>query len=141
MVLHRPIEINNVGCVNLFFKRTSPFTSESVFVRRVLAQCRRPRLACNLSVGFSPTHTSLRSNFRPRLLVQTPSCEGAGCPFIGTAFYCTPCPVPSCPACEPNATHCAYSQPFRHIQYSRTASLRAIATLAMFRCRRTARCI
>jgi hypothetical protein len=35
--------------------------------------------------------------------------------------------------------HCAYSQPFRHIQYNRTPSLRAMPTLAMFLCRRTAR--
>jgi hypothetical protein len=32
-----------------------------------------------------------------------------------------------------------YSQPFRHIQYNRTASLRPIATLAMLLCRRIAR--
>jgi len=57
-----------------------------------------------------------------------------------TAFYCTPSPVPSCPACEPNLTHSEYSQPFRHIQYNRTPSLRAMATLAMFRCRRIIRC-
>ena len=36
--------------------------------------------------------------------------------------------------------HSGYSQPFRHIQYNRTPSLRAMATLAMFRCRRIARC-
>ena len=47
---------NNVGSVKSFFERTSPFTPESVFVRRVLwFQRRRPRLACNLSVGFGPT--------------------------------------------------------------------------------------
>ena len=28
--------------------------------------------------------------------------ERAGCPIKWTALYCTPCPVPSCPACEPN---------------------------------------
>ena len=53
-----------------------------------------------------------------------------------TAFECTLCPVPSCPAFEPNLTHSEYSQPLLHIQYNRTPSLRAIATLAMFRCRR-----
>ena len=92
------------------------------------------------AVSVRPKHLS-DPNFRPRLLVQTPSREGAGCPFKYTAFYCTPCPVPSCPGCEPNLTHSAYSQPFRHIQYNRTASLRAMATLAMFRCRRSARCM
>ena len=35
---------------------------------------------------------------------------------------------------------CEYPQPFRHIQYNRTASLRPIATLAMLLCRRIARC-
>ena len=29
-----------------------------------------------------------------------------------TVFYFTPCPVPSCPAYEPNSNDCAYSQPF-----------------------------
>jgi hypothetical protein len=28
----------------------------------------------------------------------------------------------SCPAFEPNAAHCEYSQPFRHIQYNRESS-------------------
>src|SRR6202790_5550786 len=48
-----------------------------------------------------------------------------------TAFYFTPCPVPSCPTYEPNSNDCEYSQPFRHIQYKRTPSFRPIATLAM----------
>ena len=65
--------------------------------------------------------------------------QGAGCPIMWTAFYFTPCPVPSCPAYEPNSNDCEYSQPFRHIQYNRTASLRPIATLAMLLCRRIAR--
>ena len=81
MVLHRPIEINNVGCVNLFFKRTSPFTSESVFVRRVLRPCRRPRLACNLSVGFSPTHTSLRSQLQTIITRSNSLSRGSGMPI------------------------------------------------------------
>jgi hypothetical protein len=58
-----------------------------------------------------------------------------------TTLYFSPCPIPSCPAYEPNSTDCEYSQPFRHIQYNRTASLRPIATLAMLLCRRIARCI
>src|SRR6202167_5826063 len=79
--------------------------------------------------------TSLRPQGRsPSLVIcQTPSGEGAGCPFKWTAFECTPCPVPSCPAFEPNFTSSAYSQPLRHIQYNRTPSLRAMATLAMLR--------
>jgi hypothetical protein len=35
------------------------------------------------------------------------------------------------PAYEPNSNDGEYSQPFRHIQYNRTASRRPIATLAM----------
>jgi hypothetical protein len=53
--------------------------------------------------------------------------------------YFTPCPVPSCPAYEPNSIDGEYAQPFRHIQYKRTASLRPIATLAMLLCRRIAK--
>jgi len=65
--------------------------------------------------------------------------QGAGCPIKCTTLYFTPCPVPSCPAYEPNSNDGEYSQPFRHIQYSRTASLRPIATLAMLLCRRITR--
>jgi hypothetical protein len=56
-----------------------------------------------------------------------------------TTLCFTPCPVPSCPAYEPNSNDGEYSHPFRHIQYNRTASLRPIATLAMLLCRRIAR--
>jgi hypothetical protein len=54
--------------------------------------------------------------------------------------YFAPCPVPSCPTYEPNSIDGEYSRPFRHIQYKRTPSLRSIATLAMLRCRRIAKC-
>ena len=47
---------------------------------------------------------------------------GSGCPIKCTAFYFTPCPVPSCPAYEPNSNDGEYSQPFRHIQHNRIAS-------------------
>jgi hypothetical protein len=67
--------------------------------------------------------------------------QGAGCPIKLTVFYVPPCPVPSCPAYEPNSNDCEYSHPFRHIQYNRTASLRPMATLAMLLCRRMARCM
>ena len=53
--------------------------------------------------------------------------------------YFTPCPIPSCPAYEPNSIAGEYSQPFRHIQYKRTPSLRPMATLAMLWCRRIAK--
>ena len=65
--------------------------------------------------------------------------QGAGCPIKWTVFYFTPCTIPSCPAYEPNSNDGEYSQPFRHIQYNRIASLRPIATLAMLLCRRIAR--
>ena len=65
--------------------------------------------------------------------------QGAGCPIMWTTLYFPPCPVPSCPAYEPNSDDGEYSHPFRHIQYNRTASLRPIATLAMLLCRRIAR--
>src|ERR1700730_4780039 len=56
----------------------------------------------------------------------------------GDVFACL---IPSCLACEPNLTRSEYSQPFRHIQYIRTASLhRAMATLAIFLCRTIATC-
>ena len=55
--------------------------------------------------------------------------------------YFTPCPVPSCPAYEPNSINGEYAQSFRHIQYKRTPNLRPIATLAMLLCRRMARCV
>jgi hypothetical protein len=43
--------------------------------------------------------------------------QRAECPVMRTAFYFTPCPMPSCPACEPNSNDGEYAQPFRHIQY------------------------
>ena len=48
-----------------------------------------------------------------------------------TTHYFTPCPVPSFPAFEPNSTNCEYCRLLRHIQYNRTASFLAIATLAI----------
>jgi hypothetical protein len=44
-------------------------------------------------------------------------------PIMCTAFYFTPCTVPSCPAYEPHLTDCEYSQPFRHIQNNLIAIL------------------
>ena len=32
--------------------------------------------------------------------------QGAGCPIKWTASYCTPSPIPSSPACEPNPINC-----------------------------------
>src|SRR6266550_4082597 len=43
-------------------------------------------------------------------------------------------------AFEPNSTNCEYCQLFRHIQYNRTASFLAMATLAILFSRRIIRC-
>ena len=42
---------------------------------------------------------------------------------------------------RPYSTNCEYCQLFRHIQYNRTASFLAMATLAILFCRRIIRCI
>jgi hypothetical protein len=65
--------------------------------------------------------------------------QGAGGPINYSVFNCAPSPVPGCPACEPNFVNCPYFHPLHHIQYMRTASLRAMATLAIFRPRRNTR--
>ena len=57
--------------------------------------------------------------------------QGAGCPTKFTVLYFPPCPVPGCPAYEPNSNDGEYSQPFRHIQYKRTAKRRSIAGNAL----------
>jgi hypothetical protein len=129
---------NNVGSVKFFLSkllRSLRRVFGFVFVKRLH---RRPRLVCNLAVGFSPTQTSLRSNFNHDYSFKLPF-QGAGCPIMCTAFYFAPCPVPSCPAYEPHLTDCEYSQPLRHIQYNLIAIRRPIATLAMLLCRRIAR--
>src|SRR6266478_3900405 len=71
---------NNVGSVKSFFERTSPFTPVSGLPGYLRPLHRRPRLVRNLSIGFSPTQTSLRSVLRPRLLIQTPF-AGSGMPI------------------------------------------------------------
>src|SRR5215469_5798552 len=62
-----------------FFGHTTPFTPKSGLLCSVKTLLRRPRLVCNLSIGFSPTQTSHRSKLRPRLLLQTPF-AGSGMP-------------------------------------------------------------
>src|SRR6266436_5944406 len=32
--------------------------------------------------------------------------QGAGCPITDAVFYFPPCPIPSCPAYEPNSSDC-----------------------------------
>src|SRR5580658_8599801 len=119
--------------VKLFLKTLLSFHLKEffsfVFFRFLSSLHRRPRLVRNLSVGFSPTQPSLRSKLRPRLLLRSSSHEEAGRPIKWTVIYCTPWTITGCPACEPNSTDCEYSRPLRHIQYNRTPSLRAIATL------------
>jgi hypothetical protein len=90
------------------------------------------------SASVRPKHL-FGQDFNQDYLFKLPF-QGAGCPFKFTVFYCPPFPVPSSPACEPNSNDGEYSRPFRHIQYKRTPSLRPIATFAMFRCRRIAKC-
>src|SRR6267378_6873888 len=75
----KPDISNNVGSVKSFFERTSPFTPVSGLPGYLRPLHRRPRLVRNLSIGFSPTQTSLRSVLRPRLLIQTPF-AGSGMP-------------------------------------------------------------
>jgi hypothetical protein len=53
---------NNVGCQTLFDK-TYPSAPESGLVGSVTLIINDHRLVRNLAVGFSPTHTSVRSNF------------------------------------------------------------------------------
>src|SRR4029077_5435841 len=89
------------------------------------------------SASVRPKHL-FDQNFDHDYFFELPL-QGAGCPIKATALYFTPFLVPSCPAYEPNSSNGEYSQPFRHIQYNRTASLRPIATLAMLWCRRMAR--
>jgi len=78
-VIVAPDISNNVGSVKSFFERTSPFTPVSGLPGYLRPLHRRPRLVRNLSIGFSPTQTSLRSVLRPRLLIQTPF-AGSGMP-------------------------------------------------------------
>jgi hypothetical protein len=89
------------------------------------------------SASVRPIHL-FDQNFDHDYFFELPL-QGAGCPTKWTVFYLTPCPVPSCPAYEPNSIDGEYSRPFRHIQYKRTPSLRAIATLAILLCRRIAK--
>src|SRR6516165_2669893 len=55
-----------------FFEQTSPFTPKSGLNCSVYLCFDDHGSFRNLSVGFSPTQTSLRSVLRPRLLVRTP---------------------------------------------------------------------
>src|SRR6266446_2941769 len=56
---------NNVGPVNPFLSALLRSLQRVVFVVISRPLHRRPRLARNLSVGFSPTYTSLRSLLGP----------------------------------------------------------------------------
>src|SRR6266446_6668071 len=131
---------NNVGPVKSFLSALLRSLLRVVFLVLLSLLLRRSRLVRNLSVGFqSDLNISSIRTSNHDYFFKLPF-QGAGCPIKCTAFYFAPCPVPSCPAYEPNSNDCEYSQPFRHIQYNRTASLRPIATLAMLLCRRIARC-
>src|SRR5712664_3618508 len=136
----KPDISNNVGPVKSFLSALLRSLLRVVFLVLLSLLLRRSRLVRNLSVGFqSDLNISSIRTSNHDYFFKLPF-QGAGCPIKCTAFYFSPCPVPSCPAYEPNSNDCEYSQPFRHIQYNRTASLRPIATLAMLLCRRIARC-
>src|SRR4029077_7042359 len=57
----------------------------------------------NLAVGFSPTQTSLRSNFDHDWFFELPLTRERDAPSCGRRLYGPPCPVSSCPAYEPNS--------------------------------------
>jgi hypothetical protein len=129
---------NNVGSVKLFsatllcaLRRVVLF----VFVDFCIDD--HGSLVIFRSASVRPRHL-FDQNFDHDYFFKLPL-QGAGCSIKWTVFYFTPCPVPSCPAYEPNSIDGEYSQPFRHIQYKRTPSLRPIATLAMLLCRRIAK--
>jgi len=123
-----------------FFERNTPSTPKSGLRWFLCWPSRGDQgsLVIFRSASIRPIHL-FDQNFDHDYLFKLPL-QGAGCPFTWSAFYCPPLPIPSSPACEPNSSEGEYSQPFRHIQYKRAPILRPIATLAMFRCRRMARC-
>ena len=133
---------NNVGPVKLFSNTLLPFHLKEFFsfvlLRFLFYIDDHGSFVIFRSASVRPKHL-FDHYFDHDYFFKLPL-QGAGCPTIDSVFYFTPCPVPSCPAYEPNSSDCEYSQPFRHIQYKRTASLRPIATLAMLLCRRIARC-
>jgi len=122
------------------FERNTPSTPKSGLLWFLCWPSRGDQgsLVIFRSVSVRPKHL-FDQNFDQDYLFKLPS-RGAGCPFTWSAFYCPPFPIPSSPACEPNSSDGEYSRLFRHIQYKRAPSLRPIATLAMLRCRRMARC-
>ena len=121
-----------------FFGHTTPFTPKSGLIGFVnLYFDDHGSFVIFRSVSVRPKH--LFDPYFDHDYLLNSLLEGAGCPIKCTMFYFPPCPVPSRPAYEPNSNDCEYPQPFRHIQYNRTASLRPIATLAMLLCRRIAR--
>ena len=122
-----------------FFEHTAPFTPKSGLRSFSFDLCidDHGSFVIFRSASVRPIHL-FDQNFDHDYFFELPL-QGAGCPTKWTVFYFTPCPVPSCPAYEPNSIDGEYSQPFRHIQYKRTPSLRPIATLAMLLCRRIAK--
>src|SRR6266436_2668634 len=117
---------NNVGSVKLFLS-TLPLVTEKSFSLSFFS------VFFLLCIDGQGSLVILRSaSVRPKHLFDPY--------FDHDYFFKLPLQGASCPACEPNSTDCEYSQPLRHIQYNRTATLRAIATLAMRRSRRIARC-
>ncbi len=124
------------------FKHTPTFTPESVFVHRVLGPSVDDHGSPVIlrSVSVRPKHL-FDQNFDHDYYFNLPLARERDAHSFGRRSSSRHVPLSGFPACGPNFTHFTYSQPFRHIQYSRTASLRAMATVAMFLCRRSTRCI
>lgn len=135
-----PVISNSVGSVKSFLKTPSPALRKSGlrWSLCLLLHDDQGSLVISRSASVRPIHL-FDLYFDHDYLFKLPL-RGAGCPFKCTVFYCPPLPVPSSPACEPNSRDGEYSWPLRHIQYKRAPSLRPMATLAMFRCRRMTRC-
>ena len=85
---------------------------------------------------LSSTHASLRSHLRSWFPLRTPPQRGAGRSIVTTVIYCMGI---SGLSRELYFVSCSQFHSLRHIQCRPTASLLAIATLAIFRPRRIAK--
>ena len=133
--------LGSAGSLFSYFGHTPPVTPKSGLHCSFQFSPRRPRLVRNL---FGRVQSDLYiSSIKTSTMITSSNSPfgGAGCSINSPMSYFTPCPSPSCPAYEPNSSDGEYPQPFRHIQYKRTASRRPSATFAMLLFRRIARCM
>ena len=85
-----------------FVERTTPFTPKSGLLCSIkLCFDDHGSFVIFRSVSVRPRHL-FDQNFDHDYLFKLPL-QGAGCPIKSTVFYCTPCPVPSCPTYELNS--------------------------------------